>query len=152
MPPDTSGKCIVGVPVCSGMGATNFKFWVLRSSTIIRFRRVCIPIIVGVRKQPFAAVIGRTKTTLRFTGFHDWAPGGFTKHLEVVLIPMKGALVSVFFLGRWPFHVVLHICMLSVNWFCSERNFLQFYEVLIALHYILCQSILKYLGLSYWVN
>ena len=27
VPPDTSGKCIV----CSGMGATNLKFWVLRS-------------------------------------------------------------------------------------------------------------------------
>ena len=27
--PDTSGKCIVGVPICSGMGATNLKFWVL---------------------------------------------------------------------------------------------------------------------------
>ena len=31
MPPDTSGKCIVVVPVCSGMGATKLKFWVLRS-------------------------------------------------------------------------------------------------------------------------
>ena len=28
-PPDTIGKSIVGVPICSGMGATNFKFWVL---------------------------------------------------------------------------------------------------------------------------
>ncbi len=28
---DTSGKCTVVVPVCSGMGATKLKFWVLRS-------------------------------------------------------------------------------------------------------------------------
>ncbi len=28
---DTSGKCIIVVPVCSGMGATKLKFWVLRS-------------------------------------------------------------------------------------------------------------------------
>ena len=27
----TSEKCIVVVPTCSGMGATKFKFWVLRS-------------------------------------------------------------------------------------------------------------------------
>ena len=25
----TSGKCIAGVPICSGMGATNFKFWAI---------------------------------------------------------------------------------------------------------------------------
>ncbi len=31
VPPDTSGKCIVVVPVCSGVGATKLKFWVLRS-------------------------------------------------------------------------------------------------------------------------
>ena len=29
--PDTSGKCIVVVPICSGMVATKLKFWVLRS-------------------------------------------------------------------------------------------------------------------------
>ena len=29
--PDTSGKCIVVVLICSGMGATKLKFWVLRS-------------------------------------------------------------------------------------------------------------------------
>ena len=28
---DTSGKCIVVDPICSGMGATKSKFWVLRS-------------------------------------------------------------------------------------------------------------------------
>ncbi len=129
MPPDTSGKCIVGVPVCSGMGATNFKFWVLRSSTIIRFRRVCIPIIVGVRKQPFAAVIGRTKTTLRFTGFHDWAPGGFTKHLEVVLIPMKGALVSVLSLDNdLSMLYCIFACFLSIDFavkgiFCNFMKY-----------------------------
>ncbi len=31
MPPDISGKCIVVVLICSGIGATKFKFWVLRS-------------------------------------------------------------------------------------------------------------------------
>ncbi len=31
VPPDTSEKCIVVVPTCSGMGATKFRFWVLRS-------------------------------------------------------------------------------------------------------------------------
>ena len=27
--PETLLKCIVMVPICSGMGATNLKFWVL---------------------------------------------------------------------------------------------------------------------------
>ncbi len=31
VPPDTSEKCIVIVLTCPGMGATKFKFWVLRS-------------------------------------------------------------------------------------------------------------------------
>ncbi len=31
--PDTSEKCIVRVPFCPGMGATNSKFWALRSYT-----------------------------------------------------------------------------------------------------------------------
>ncbi len=29
VPPDTSGKCTVRVPTCSGMGATKVKFWAL---------------------------------------------------------------------------------------------------------------------------
>ncbi len=33
VPPETSEKCIVVVPTCSGMGPTKFKFWVLRSCT-----------------------------------------------------------------------------------------------------------------------
>ena len=31
MSPDISGKCIVVVPICSGMGATKLKFWALIS-------------------------------------------------------------------------------------------------------------------------
>ena len=30
LPPDPSEKCIVVVPICSGMGAMSFNFWVLR--------------------------------------------------------------------------------------------------------------------------
>ncbi len=31
MPPDTSGKCVLVVPISFGVGATEFKFWVLTS-------------------------------------------------------------------------------------------------------------------------
>ena len=30
VPADTSGRCTDGVPICSGMDATNFNFWILR--------------------------------------------------------------------------------------------------------------------------